>query len=104
MNDDVELGTAIAAIDNQINEALSSARRFRDVWGGGRLKSRSGFEALVLSSEEEIEHEFFKSGQDFFIRTHIVNPIMHSLFDLCRVQVSWPKSVIIFPADNDRYE
>ena len=43
MNDDVELGTAIAAIDNQINEALSSARRFRDVWGGGRLKSRSGF-------------------------------------------------------------
>ncbi len=104
MNDDVELGTAIAAIDNQINEALSSARRFRDVWGGGRLKSRSGFEALVLSSEEEIEHEFFKSGQDFFIRTHIVNPIMHSLFDLCRVQVSWPKSVIIFQADNDRYE
>lgn len=104
MSNDVELGEAIAIIDEQIDKALAQTRRFRDVWGNGRRESRNGFKTLVQPPQEEIDYDFFRSSQESSIRSNLINPILSSLFNLYGIEASWPKGPIVVWSDNVSYE
>ena len=104
---DAKFDEAIVIIDKQISAALRTTRKFRDIWGNGKLSYRKhtgGFATLIQPTQEEVEYDFFKSSMEFSVRNNIVNPILDSLFKLYDIDAGWPEGPIIVWSNNARHE
>ncbi|NHM15254.1 hypothetical protein GMI69_01000 [Eggerthellaceae bacterium zg-887] len=107
MSSDDKFDEAVTLIDRQIAAALRTTRKFRDIWGNGKLAYRrrlGGFATLMQPSQEEVEYAFFKSSLEFSVRSNIVNPALDSLFNLYGVNVGWPEGSIIAWSNNIAHE
>ena len=107
MDSDEKLSRAVALIDKQIASALRSTRKFREIWGNGKLEYRKrigGFATIIQPSQDEVEYDFFKSSIEFSVRNNMVNPILDALFDLYDIDAGWPEGSIIAWSNNGRHE